>query len=223
MPNPLDNESRRYVTGRVSPLSTLPVEPFPRFPGEIKTKNPDVQRAWEMLEREIDRWRKNLLTAIQQLQTSDIETEIARIDKALTDIQTTLAGATNSQSASTITIQQNVSAILEQLEDFLPLAGGTMEGQLILAGDPALELEAVTKQYVDALIAANNQYVHIQLTPDSTWTMTHGRAVKPGGVRLLLGANYQQAHAVDLYDDTPGITRAVLGYNETGIGILTFS
>lgn len=223
MSNPLDNESRRLVSGAAGPRSTLPVEPFPRFPVEIKTKNPDIQRAWEGLEREIDRWRKNLLNSIQQFQTSDVETAIARIDKTILDIQTVLAGATNSQGASTTIIQQNISQIIDQLDDFLPLAGGTMLGSLILAHDPAQALEAVTKQYVDVLIASNAQYVHTQLTPDSTWTMVHGRVQRPGGVRLFIGANFQQLHAVDTYDDVPGTTTALLGYNESGIGVLTFT
>ncbi len=36
---------------------------------------------------------------------------------------------------------------------YLPLLGGTMLGSLILSGDPVLDLEAATKQYVDDLIA----------------------------------------------------------------------
>ena len=36
---------------------------------------------------------------------------------------------------------------------YLPLAGGTMTGPLILAADPVQRLEAVTKQYADAIIA----------------------------------------------------------------------
>ena len=36
---------------------------------------------------------------------------------------------------------------------YLPLAGGTMTGSLILAADPVQPLEAVTKQYADAIIA----------------------------------------------------------------------
>ena len=35
--------------------------------------------------------------------------------------------------------------------DYLPLSGGTMTGDLVLAGDPDAALEAATKQYVDAL------------------------------------------------------------------------
>ena len=35
--------------------------------------------------------------------------------------------------------------------EFLPLAGGTMEGPLVLADDPTNPMEAATKQYVDAM------------------------------------------------------------------------
>jgi len=36
---------------------------------------------------------------------------------------------------------------------FLPIAGGTMTGDLILANDPAVALEAATKEYVDDSVA----------------------------------------------------------------------
>lgn len=38
----------------------------------------------------------------------------------------------------------------------LPLAGGTMTGALVLASDPTVNLQAVTKQYVDNLIASTS-------------------------------------------------------------------
>src|SRR5215471_4388842 len=37
---------------------------------------------------------------------------------------------------------------------YLPIAGGTLTGPLILAGDPTLDLGAATKQYVDDAITA---------------------------------------------------------------------
>jgi hypothetical protein len=46
------------------------------------------------------------------------------------------------------------AALTARLDDYLPLAGGTMTGDIVLAGDPDQPLEAVTKQYVDAAIAA---------------------------------------------------------------------
>lgn len=36
----------------------------------------------------------------------------------------------------------------------LPIAGGTMTGELVLASDPTSAMHAVTKQYVDSLIGA---------------------------------------------------------------------
>ena len=38
----------------------------------------------------------------------------------------------------------------------LPLAGGTMTGPLILSRDPQIDMEAATKQYVDALTQGGN-------------------------------------------------------------------
>lgn len=44
-----------------------------------------------------------------------------------------------------------VSGLATLLNDYLPLAGGTMSGALTLFGDPTLPLEAATKQYVDTV------------------------------------------------------------------------
>lgn len=41
------------------------------------------------------------------------------------------------------------SSVQPQLDSKLPLAGGTMTGDLVLAGDPDANLKAATKQYVD--------------------------------------------------------------------------
>jgi len=42
------------------------------------------------------------------------------------------------------------------LADYLPLAGGTMTGDIVLAGDPDAALKAATKQYVDAQVASTS-------------------------------------------------------------------
>jgi hypothetical protein len=40
----------------------------------------------------------------------------------------------------------------------LPLAGGTMTGPIVLAADPAADLQATTKAYVDSILAAAKKY-----------------------------------------------------------------
>lgn len=42
---------------------------------------------------------------------------------------------------------------LTVLSNYLPLAGGTLTGPLVLAGDPTVNLGAATKEYVDAAVA----------------------------------------------------------------------
>lgn len=45
-----------------------------------------------------------------------------------------------------------LASTLAALDDYLPLAGGTLTGDLVLAGDPDAALKAATKQYVDAQV-----------------------------------------------------------------------
>lgn len=47
---------------------------------------------------------------------------------------------------------------------YLPLAGGSLSGPLVLAADPTLALGAVTKQYVDA----SNKWTLIQTLPSAS-------------------------------------------------------
>jgi hypothetical protein len=49
---------------------------------------------------------------------------------------------------------ETVEARVVDLSGYLPLAGGTMTGDLELAADPNLDMEAATKQYVDGLISS---------------------------------------------------------------------
>jgi hypothetical protein len=43
---------------------------------------------------------------------------------------------------------------------FLPLAGGTMSGPIVLAADPAANLQAATKQYVDGVRYGDNRIIN---------------------------------------------------------------
>lgn len=67
-----------------------------------------------------------------------------------------LAGATNGQVLTVITGTQTVIKPTAPPMDStkLPLAGGTMTGPLALAADPNQAMQATTKQYVDAAVAA---------------------------------------------------------------------
>lgn len=55
-------------------------------------------------------------------------------------------------AASAAAAAASAASVLNALDDYLELAGGTMTGSLILAGNPTIDLEAATKQYVDDLV-----------------------------------------------------------------------
>ena len=71
---------------------------------------------------------------------------------------------------------------------YLPLAGGTMTGPLILAADPIQPLEAVTKQYADAIIAVVEDSVAIGdnriINGDMRIDQRNNGAAVPQGVSL---------------------------------------
>lgn len=56
--------------------------------------------------------------------------------------------------AREVTVQDFTNSIVPSLAGiFLPLAGGTMTGAIVLPGNPMLALQAATKQYVDAAVS----------------------------------------------------------------------
>lgn len=67
---------------------------------------------------------------------------------------------------------------------FLPLAGGTMTGPIVLAADPAAPLQAATKQYADNKFAAGP----VSATADGLvrFNGTTGKIIKDGG-ELVIG------------------------------------
>ena len=69
------------------------------------------------------------------------------------------------------------SMALESAADYLPLAGGTMTGSLILAGAPTIGSEAATKAYVDAVTQNNEPACNVATTTDLTgWVYNNGTA-----------------------------------------------
>lgn len=78
---------------------------------------------------------------------------------ALTASKVLISDGSGFVSASSITNTQlgylstTTSDVQSQLDAKLPLTGGTLQGDLTLAGDPDSSLKAATKQYVDSLVA----------------------------------------------------------------------
>jgi hypothetical protein len=78
----------------------------------------------------------------------------------------------------------------------LPIAGGTMTGNLILNGDPTLPLQAVTKEYVDAISAGFTFKIPAYAGTTSNVNATYNNGVAGVGATLT-NAGAQAAFAVD--------------------------
>ena len=75
------------------------------------------------------------------------------IEAIETELGTNPSGASATVKARIEAGETATAAAQATADAALPKAGGTMTGDLILAGDPEVDLEAVTKQYVDAASA----------------------------------------------------------------------
>lgn len=53
-------------------------------------------------------------------------------------------------AAAQLAAEAALASLLASLEDYLPLAGGTMSGKIVLDGAPSVALHPATKAYVDA-------------------------------------------------------------------------
>lgn len=71
----------------------------------------------------------------------------------VTSAQRTLLNSLTATAAEINYLSGVTSAVQTQLNNKLPLAGGTLTGALVLAADPAAAMQASTKQYTDAQVA----------------------------------------------------------------------
>lgn len=85
---------------------------------------------------------------------------------------------------------------------YLALAGGTMTGNLILAGDPSSNLMAATKQYVDAVATGLNIQPSCRAATTTALTVTYNNGSSGVGATLT-NAGAQAALVLD------GVTMAV--------------
>jgi hypothetical protein len=96
---------------------------------------------------------------------------------------------------------------------YLPLSGGTMTGTLTLNANPASNLQAATKQYVDDVAAEGIQYhtpVRVEVEGNLTVTYNNGTA---GVGATLTNAGTQAALVID--DITMVVNDRVLIYEQT--------
>jgi len=142
---------------------------------------------------------------------------------AITSINTVVAGVsaltkTNLDSITSInSVVANVSSDLAtSIANHLPLAGGTMTGNLVLNGSPSTNLQAATKQYVDNLTAAAIHFhdaVRVE-SPDSAGSLNATYDNGTSGVgATLTNAGTQEALVID--GVTLNTSDRVLIYNQT--------
>lgn len=103
-----------------------------------------------------------------------------------------------------------VTGLATALAGFLPLAGGTMLGNLILNTDPTLPLQAATKAYVDTVAAGFQVVLAAQAATTANLNATQAGA---GIGATLTNAGTQAAFAVDGY--TASINDRILVKNQT--------
>jgi len=149
---------------------------------------------------------------------------------------TQAAGNDSQKVATTAFVQQEIT---NNNVDYLALAGGTMTGPLVLAGDPSVALGAATKQYADARETAAKTYADtlvVGLLDDrgnydasgnvfpSTGGSGSAGAVKKGDIWIVSVAGTLGGTAVEIGDqvraliDTPGQTAANWAISEANIG-----
>jgi hypothetical protein len=94
---------------------------------------------------------------------------------------------------------------------FLPLAGGTMTGDLILNADPNIELQAATKRYVDNAIAGAVSQFIVDLASTANFSFTYDNGTSGVGATLTAGA----PGAVSIDGTNAVINRPYLFKNQT--------
>lgn len=104
-----------------------------------------------------------------------------------------------------------------EINDGLEKAGGTMTGALVLSGAPTADLEASTKAYVDAAIAATKNllypvgsiYTNASNATNPSTLLGFGTWVVFGEGRVLVGQNTADA-SFDVLEETGGSKDAVV-------------
>ena len=84
----------------------------------------------------------------------------------------------------------------EAMNSKLPLAGGTMTGELLLAADPTEDLGAATKQYVDDAMPLGAIIAYGAATAPAGWHLCNGTAHGSTALQGLIGS----ANTPDLRD-----------------------
>ena len=170
----------------------------------------------------IDNTNTNLtaLSATMATSIDNSNTNITTNTNAITSINSVIAGVSSALATSINNTNSNVTALsatmATSIANHLPLAGGTMTGNLILNGAPSANLQAATKQYVDNLTAAAIHF-HTAVRVESPDTAGNLNATYDNGTSgvgaTLTNAGTQAALVID--GVTLNTSDRVLIYNQT--------
>ena len=184
----------------------------------------------------IDNTNTNLtaLSATMATSIDNSNTNITTNTNAITSINSVIAGVSSALATSINNTNSNVTALSATLAtsiaNHLPLAGGTMTGNLILNGAPSANLQAATKQYVDNLTAAAIHF-HTAVRVESPDTAGNLNATYDNGTSgvgaTLTNAGTQAALVIDgvtlntsdrvlIYNQTNGYENGVYTVTDTG-------
>jgi cytoskeletal protein CcmA (bactofilin family) len=163
------------------------------------------------------------LTALSATMATSIDnsnTNITTNTNAITSINSVISGVSSTLATSINNTNSNVTALsatmATSIANHLPLAGGTMTGNLILNGAPSANLQAATKQYVDNLTAAAIHF-HTAVRVESPDTAGNLNATYDNGTSgvgaTLTNAGTQAALVID--GVTLNTSDRVLIYNQT--------
>ena len=145
---------------------------------------------------------------------------ITSINSVITALSATMATSIDNRTQAITSVNSVIanlsSTMATSIANHLPLAGGTMTGNLILNGSPSTNLQAATKQYVDNLTAAAIHFhdaVRVE-SPDSVGNLNATYDNGTSGVgATLTNAGTQAALVID--GVTLNTNDRVLIYNQT--------
>ena len=100
---------------------------------------------------------------------SDVEVSTADITSKAGTASPAFTGTPTAPTASVGTNTTQIATTAFVTASSLPLAGGTLTGDLVLSGDPDANLKAATKQYVDTQVGTAAQTTGSTFTGDVTF------------------------------------------------------
>lgn len=100
---------------------------------------------------------------------SDVEVSTADITSKAGTASPAFTGTPTAPTAAVGTNTTQIATTAFVTANSLPLAGGTLTGDLVLSGDPDANLKAATKQYVDTQVGSAAQTTGATFTGDVTF------------------------------------------------------